>query len=531
MLKIFLLSIIVYSICIIIKTNKSLQMLQQNRYNRGNKYLKWLKNNLKKQYLTIELIAILIIFAYGLEKTIISLIFNTLYLIIGLVLDRKYSKAQKKVPLNYTNRIKRLFVTTSILYLIVIVSIIIFFNQKYLLFYYILLAIILYFNNLVIVLSNIINMPIEKMINNQFRKKAVNKLKSMSNMKVIGITGSYGKTSSKNILNDILNVKYNAYATPKNYNTPTGLMITINDYLDKFNDYFIAEMGACKSKEIKELCDLVKPTYGIITTIGVAHLETFKSEEAIINTKFELIESLPKDGVGILNIDDPKQVNYKLKNDCKIIWIGINNKKADVLATNINLNNKGTTFDVVFKNDNKKYFFETKLLGKANIYNILTAIALGSYLGIEKEELIKSVKKVKPVTHRLELKKYYDMYLIDDAYNSNPIGCQMALDVLSKMEGKKIVISSGMIELKDKSYELNKQLGEYMVKSKVDEVILIGKEQTRPIYDGLISKKYNEGKIHILNNIMDAFTLIHKLKDNNTYVLLQSDLPDAFNEE
>ena len=134
---------------------------------------------------------------------------------------------------------------------------------------------------------------------------ASKKLKSMPSLKVIGITGSYGKTSSKNILNDILSVKYYVLPTPKNFNTPVWLTITINNYLDKFNDYFIAEMGAFKKGEIKYLCDYVKPTYGILTKVGTAHLESFGSQQNIQEGKFELIESLPSDGIGVLNGDDP----------------------------------------------------------------------------------------------------------------------------------------------------------------------------------------------------------------------------------
>ena len=122
------------------------------------------------------------------------------------------------------------------------------------------------------------------------------------------------------------------------------------------------------------------------------------------------------------------------------------------------------------------------------------------------------------------------MYLIDEAYNANPDGCKMALDVLEMMPGKKIVISSGMIELGDLSSKLHFELGEYMSKT-TDEVILIGKEQTKDIYEGLKNSKFDMNKVHVLNNIMDAFKLIHELKDKTTYVLLQSDLPDIFNEK
>lgn len=527
---IFLISIILYIITIVIKTNKSLQMLQQNRYNRGNKYLKWLKDNIARNYLTVDLIFLFIFFFISFRNIILSLVFNTIYFIIALTLIRKIRKEQKKIPLKFTGRIVRLYISTCILYIIPIVLIYLFFNKNSLLTYYIILFLLEYLNNLVVVLANLINTPIEKLIGNHFKKKALKKLKSFSNMDVIGITGSYGKTSSKNILNDILNVKYNAFKTPQNYNTPFGLMITINNYLDKFNDYFIAEMGACKVGEIKELCNLVHPKYGIITKIGVAHLETFRSEENIIKTKFELIESLPENGIGILNADDPKQVNYKIKNNCKIVWIGINNKNADWNATDIKLTKDGTVFSCKYKGEKKSYKFETKLLGSANIYNILASIALGYNLGISIEDLIKGVKKVKPVEHRLELKRYYDMHMIDDCYNANPEGCKMALDVLKMMDGKKIVISSGMIELGNKSYELNFELGKYMA-GIADDVILIGKEQTYPIYDGLKKNKFKEDKIHILNDIMSAFDLIHALKDKETYILLQSDLPDIFNEK
>ncbi len=531
MMKIFILSLSIYIIYLFMKTSKSLQMLQQNRYNRGNKYLKWVKENKKKNFLTLEAFIIFIIPLFTFVTTdYVPFLFNAIYFFLALIFIYKRVKEQKKVPLKYTGRVIRLFFTTIVLYLIIIVFMSVFFYEESRILDYWLLTILAYFNNMIVVIANLINVPIETCINHYFKNKATKKLQAMSNLEVVGITGSYGKTSSKNILNDVLNVKYNCIPSPKNYNTPFGLMITINDYLDKFNDYFIAEMGACKVNEIKELCDLVHPKYGILTKIGLAHLETFGSQENIQKTKFELIESLPKDGVGILNADDPLQVDYKLKNDCSLLWIGIENqKKADIYATNIKLSSTGTTFDCYFKNQKEKVEFSTKLLGKANIYNILAAIALGSFLGLSKEQLVLGVKKVRPVEHRLELKKYYNMHLIDDAYNANPEGAKMALDVLNLMEGKKIVITSGMIELGSKSYELNKDLGCYM-HDKIDTAILIGKEQTRPIYDGLVAKKFKKQNILQYNDIMDAFAYLQKINNKDTYILLQSDLPDIFNE-
>ena len=197
-------------------------------------------------------------------------------------------------------------------------------------------------------------------------------------------------------------------------------------------------MGAYVKGEIKGLCNLVKPQYGILTRIGTAHLESFGSEQNIIDGKFELIESLPSNGIGILNMDDEKQVNYNLKNNCKIVWIGIDNEEAAVRATNIKCSSKGTTFDLVLKSSTKKYQFETKLLGKHNVYNILASIALGIEFGIEISDLQVAVRGVRPIEHRLELKRLGNFYMIDDAYNSNPTGAKNALDVLKMMPGIKM---------------------------------------------------------------------------------------------
>ena len=523
---------IIYLIYINIISTKSLHMLQQNRYNRGYKYVKWLLKNLKENFVNYNLLFVLFILFYFSENllTYINYIAILLFIFLIFVFISNKKKETTKIPLKYTARIKRLIATNTLLHILLIIITLLNYSDNNLPLYYFILGLIGYLNPLVIILINFLNRPVEKMVANHFRNQAINKLNSMTNMEVIGITGSYGKTSSKNILNDILNIKYNSFKTPANYNTPFGLMITINNHLDKYNDYFIAEMGACKKGEIKELCDLVHPKYGIITSIGLAHLETFGSEETIQKTKFELIESLPSDGIGILNADDPKQKSYHINNDCKILWIGVENKKVDAYAKDIELSHKGTKFKVVFKGNDKEYDFQTKLLGINNVYNILAGILLGHELGISIADLQKAVKGVEPVEHRLQMKKYFDINLIDDAYNANPKGCAMAIDVLAKMPGKKIIITSGMIELADKEYFENKKIGELIAKNKIDEVILVGKNQTKAIQDGLEEEKYNNKKIHITNDIMEAFEILKKLDEGNTYCLLQSDLPDIYNE-
>jgi len=505
-------------------------MLQQNWYNDGNRYITWILENLTKVFIQFDILFVIFSLGFLIDNDYTYLVFTIFYMISTFIYISKVKKEQVKKPLVFTKRVKRLVITELLLYLIPIFIMTLYINENNLFIMYLIIGLIIYLNYIIIYLANIINKPIEKFVYMYYMNKAKSKLRSMNNLDVIGITGSYGKTSSKNILNDILSIKYNTCPSPKNFNTPNGLMITINNYLDKFSDKFIAEMGAFKQGEIKELCDFVHPKYGILTKIGTAHMDSFGSQENIQKGKFELIESLPSDGCGILNGDDPLQLSYKLKNKVKTLTIGIDNKDVDVRATNIKMTYEGMTFDCIFKGDKKKYKFETKLLGKANIYNILASIALGSYLGIKIDQLKLGVKKVNSIEHRLELKKYLDINIIDDAYNSNPVGSKMALEVLDLMPGKKIIVTPGMIELGKEEHDLNMKFGEYIA-SVCDEVILVGEAQTKPIYEGLMNKKYDKKKIHIINDVKIAFNLMRELKGKETYVLLENDLPDIFNEK
>ncbi len=528
MKTIVILSLLPVLFYVIIRTKKSLHMLQQNWYNKDNRYLKWVFQNFRKAFNEKEIIIFIIIISlYNLNQKPFFIIVSLLYLIIGNFYFQKIKKEQSKKPLVITKRIRRMIITILLIHLLPLA---VYFKGKGNYNFSLLVTFILIFlNPLIIWLANIINKPIEKQVFYYYKRQAIRKLKHLKGMEVIGITGSYGKTSSKNILNDILNVKFNSFATPENFNTAYGLINSVNNYLDKFNDFFIAEMGAFKQGEIKELCDLMKPKYGILTKIGVAHLEIFGSKENVQKGKFELIESLPSDGVGILNKDDKYQVSYPLKNNCQILWIGINNKDVDVYADNIKLSHFGTSFDIYFKKEKKAYPFETMLLGKGNIYNILAAVILGKKMGLSISQLQLGVKAVRPTPHRLELKKYGEINIIDDAYNSNPIGSKMALEVLALMPGKRIVVTPGMIDLGEEQYNLNKEFGIH-ISSVADVVILIGEEQTKPIYDGLLEKKYKRKNIYLLNDVKDAFPIIEKMHKKETYVLLENDLPDIFNE-
>ena len=534
--NIIVISTFLYAITI--KSKRFLHMLQQNLYNENNRYLKWVFKNISQFFdidlfiIAASLVGMLVTFDLENFAFINKIILIGLNIFLGFSWKNRIKNDQNKKPLVITKRVKRLIFTITLLYLIPVIWGLFNYNDtKCIWIVFFLLSIMLYLNPFIVFIANIINYPYERCVYYYYKNKAQNKLKNMPNLKIIGITGSYGKTSSKNILSDILNVRYNALPTPKNLNTYNGLIMTINNNLDKFTDIFIAEMGAYVRGEIKGLCKLVKPKYGILTTIGTAHLETFGSEENIIAGKFELIESLPKDGFAILNGDDPKQVNYKLKNKVKTIWIGIDNKDVDVRACDIKCSSKGTVFDVIFKGNKEKYRFETKLLGKHNVYNILAGIACGVQFDISISELQASVKMVRPVEHRLELKKLGLFYQIDDAYNSNPVGASNACQVLGMMDGVKIVVTPGMIELGEKEAFYNKEFGKQIAQV-ADYAVLIGEKRTKPIYEGLLSQGFDKDNIVVFNDVREAYSFINSLSDGKreVFALFENDLPDTYNE-
>ena len=413
-----------------------LLMLQQNSYNDNHKYFHFLNKDVLEKYSVIYIFIFLFAFLLVIFEDFplyLFIFYIIAMLILILAFLRIYKAHNKKLPFKITSRVKRIMFLDYFVFFLL--ELIFYFLMKEIVSYAGCLLMFIGFNSYLLILVVFMLKPAEKMIFNHYKKMALEKLKKMPDLKVIGITGSFGKTSTKMILNTILNTTYKGFYTPASFNTPNGLLMTINGEKTIFNDYFISEMGAKKVNEIKEICDLVHPKYGILTSIGPAHLETFKTLENIQKTKFELIESLPEDGIGILNKDDEYQRNYKLKNKVKIIWIGIEND-ADVMAQDIKVTSKGTSFKIYFPKEKKTLDLKTELLGNKNIYNILASCALAHALGVSDNALIKGVSALRPASHRLEIKNIGKMTIIDDSFNSNPVGAKNALEVLALFKTK-----------------------------------------------------------------------------------------------
>ena len=349
----------------------------------------------------------------------------------------------------------------------------------------------------------------------------------MENVAVIGITGSFGKTSTKMILNDILSVKYKGFCTANSFNTPKGITKTINETESIFNDYFIAEMGARAKGEIKQLCDIVHPKYGIITSVGPAHLDTFKNIDIITKTKCELLESLPNDGVIVLNKDNEYLRKYKPINRVKTLWFSLNDNGADAYASDIKYSDKGSVFTLHIKK--KSIQVETTLLGKENIYNIVSASLLANELGMSLKEIQKGISNIKVISHRLELKTSENITIIDDSYNSNPVGSQNAIEVLKLMKGKKVIITPGMVEMGKDEEKLNYEFGCKMA-NVCDRFYLIGKKRSKPIEKGIIDEN-KKADIKVFNSFNEAYNDFRKdFAKEKVTVLLENDLPDTYNE-
>ena len=313
------LMIFLISIFFVFESLYFLQMLQQNSYNGKNRFLVFLFKNIKSNvnYYALKYLFAVSLLLFSNFETILYIYFFIIMFILIYSSFLQYKKYNKKLPLVFTLRIYRILILELLFYILLLVLM---FNKSLTNF----IGTMLLFVSLipfVLILIIYLLAPVEKAIYEMYKRKALKKLNKMGDISIIGVTGSFGKTSTKMILNDILSVKYKGFATASSFNTPKGIIKTINEEETIFNDYFIAEMGARKNGEIKELCDIVHPKYGIITSVGPAHLETFKTIDNITKTKFELLENLQDNGVIILNKDNEYERNYKPLKKVKTLLI------------------------------------------------------------------------------------------------------------------------------------------------------------------------------------------------------------------
>lgn len=513
----------------ILHLKKDLHILQLHSYY-NSRYLRWIRQKFLVAFRWYDLVPLLVSIPLGFQLDFIAVLSFNLFYILVFYFTR--SKAQEKKPLVFTSRAIRLYFASAI-FLATIYSLFssaVYQNETFQL-ASILFAIILLnlATPLVLLIVNLIILPLELIIQSYYFHDARKRLALMSNLKVIGITGSFGKTTTKYALNEILRQKHQVLIAPGSYNTPMGIAKIVRSDLKSTHEIFVAELSAKKRWDIKELCELVRPEMGVLTAIGEQHLETFKSLENIKRTKYELIECLPQGGRAFFNMDDINCRALALLSGKDGIFYGIHADNLDYRAIDLKVQSLGSEFTVV-KKGGGSIRLQTKLLGEHNVYNILAAVAVASEMGIPLADMVYPIRTLKPVEHRLELKKIGPgATLIDDSFNSNPVGSKTALEVLAAMPGgKKIIVTPGMVELGKKEYALNREFGRHIAKA-CNYVILVGKKQTLPLQDGLTEENFPKNNIYLAESFHEAYKHLQGILRGEDVVLFENDLPDNYN--
>ncbi len=342
---------------------------------------------------------------------------------------------------------------------------------------------------------------IEKFLFMTYKKEAKRKLASMKDLQIVCITGSYGKTSIKNFVAQILAHKYKVYATPRSVNTLGGIMGDVNNNLLEDTEVYVCEAGARESGDIYEITTFLEPQRVVVGRVGEAHIEYFKSLKNIIATKLEIMQSprLQKAFIHTSVTDEPHE---------KVTFFG--SEISDVNATL-----DGIDFTLTL--DGKKLHFHTDILGEFQTMNIAVAVRVAKDFGMDDEEIIQAVAKLEPVEHRLQKIVAGGKIILDDGYNGNIDGMLEAIRLCSLHDGRKVIVTPGLVESTD---ELNLKL----IKA-INEVFDIA------IVTGSLNATLFEKNLKVKNKIMlSNKSLLTDLLANQTksgdIILFANDAPN-----
>lgn len=502
-------------------------------------YFRTIKRNLLKALLPGICMTILLIICIMLTKAIMpgpgketaaALAVFAVMIAGGIFAGKKFSEKNAKKKFVLTARVKRLYAVSFIVLTLILlfVSVPVVRNSQS---SRIAAAFILVFPALLpvwVAICGLLAWPVEKIISELYFRDAQRILSRHPDLIRIGITGSWGKTSVKFILGTILEQKYHTLITPASYNTPMGVTKIIRSRLEPGHRVFIAEMGARHVGDIREMCRLVHPRAGIITSVGPQHLDTFRTVERVARTKYELIEALPEDGEAFFADDNGLCKELYEKTSIRKHLTGLDPANDEIWAEEISYTPEGSTFRLCF--GEKKALCTTQLLGELNIRNILLCASVAFSLGMTMEQVVRGISRISPVEHRLQLVRHPGgLNVIDDAFNSNIKGAEQAFQVLKQFPQKRIVVTPGMVELGSREYEMNRQFGMAMAEC-CDTVILIGKKRSEAIAEGLGVKGFPERAVITAASLKEATELLKTIACAGDTVLFENDLPDNYTE-
>ena len=538
------------AVLIFFASMKFLLVLQQCGYY-GRRYFKWLSNKDTPYMSRLMLLCLLgflffcvlnmcfsplleNIFGQYTGKIVASFTGFLSYFLFSLIYINTERHVNAKVPLKKTKRLVRLCITYILVLAGLTFGLLVFLD--YLAFVigdgvvallrYSLICAMPILIPYILISAYGINEPFEYIAICHYLRIAKQKIERSDVLK-IGITGSYGKTSVKEILRTLLSQKYRVLSTPSSYNTPLGIALTVKN-LDSTHDVFIAEMGARSKGDIKALTALVKPKYGVLTGVNNQHLETFGDEQTIKKTKFELFENLTEGGVGFFGCDNQISKELYEQYQGEKYFAGINGEDTLVTAKNVKVESKGMSFDLLIKGE-KPVKCTTTLLGKHSVRNICLAAAVAYKVGLTPKEISVGVNRIQSIGHRLELlPNNKNIVIIDDSYNSSVDGVKAAMDVLDTFNGRKIVVTPGLVELGKIESVANFEYGKTLSKH-ADMVIVIGKHNAVMIINGLIEGGMDRENIKFAKSLNKGNELLNSIMKEGDVVLFENDLPDNYN--
>ena len=374
---------------------------------------------------------------YLLDPLYFSIYFYLLYLTSFIIWNRKLDR-----PLVMTNRVKRFL--AILLFVTLTINLLCFLSISC-------HAAVLF---IPILISYIISHLLELMFFVSFKQKAKTRLKSIEELKIVAITASYGKTSIKNYLHQVLRNKFNSYKTPRSVNTIAGIVLDVNRDLPTDTEIYIVEAGARAKGDIEEITTFLEPQYAIIGSVGEQHIEYFKTIDNIIYTKMEILKS-PKLIKGFVHESVP-MLNYP---------------KIQTFPNNLNItmsNLDGIWFDIEI--DGEIQHFNAPILGSFNAINLTAVILTAHELGMSIEEIKLALHDIEPVEHRLQLMRAGGKIIIDDSFNGNLEGMLEAVKLSSVYTGRKVIITPGLVE---STIEANTTLAK-AIDEAFDVVILTG---------------------------------------------------------
>ena len=378
-------------------------------------------------------------------------------------------------------------------------------------------------------LGGLVAWPVEKGISEMYFRDAQRILRERKDLIRIGITGSWGKTSVKFILGALLSEKYSTLITPASFNTPMGVTKVIRTNLTPGHRIFIAEMGARHVGDIREMCRLVHPEMGLLTSVGPQHLDTFKTQERITRTKYELIDAIPADGACFFADDEGIVLDLYNRTDKPRFLAGLHPERDDVWAEDLRVTPEGSSFLLCTREGKEPC--HTELLGELNIRNIVLCAAVCLKLDMTLREIARGIAGLRSVEHRLQLiRNNNGVNVIDDAFNSNIQGAEQAFRVLKAFEGgQRIVVTPGMVELGDREAELNREMGRIMADC-CDLAVLIGKKRSEAIAEGLKEAGFPAHRIIVTGSLGEATETLATVVQKGDTILFENDLPDNYQE-